>query len=84
MKITGTVRPGSEFQFEKKASHMADSTFAAFTKGEVIVTRRFTELCHLPDTTAVLAHWHGCYRTEGFATTIGELKSIAEGQDLLC
>lgn len=84
MKITGTVRPGNEFQFEKKASHMASSTFAAFTDKEVIVTRRFMDLCTPPDDMSVLAHWHGNYRTEGFASTVGELKSIAEAQGLLC
>jgi hypothetical protein len=74
MKITGDVRPGAEFQLTAKPSNMAQSTFAAVLPEEIRVTRRLTELFDLPNDTPVLAHWHGEWRTDGFATTIGELR----------
>jgi hypothetical protein len=75
--ITGEVRPGSEFRFADKPSNAAASTFAALVGGRLVVTRHATRLFHLSDDTPVLAHWHGQWRTEGFATTIGELKAKA-------
>jgi hypothetical protein len=34
-------------------------------------------LFKLPDETPVLAHWHEQWRTDAFATTVGELKAKA-------
>jgi len=82
MKITGEVRVGSEFRFEKKISHKADSTFTAILPDSIVVTCRFEELCKLPENTTVLAHWHGNYRTEAFASTVGELNTKALEQGL--
>jgi hypothetical protein len=75
--ITGDVRPGSAFRFACKPSNVATSTFAALVGGGLVVTRQATKLFDLPDDTPVLAHWHGQWRTDGFATTVGELKSKA-------
>ena len=75
--ITGEVRPGSEFRFENKPSNAAAATFAALVDGRLVVTRYAAHLFHLPDDTPVLAHWHGQWRTDGFATTVGELKAKA-------
>ena len=73
--ITGDVRPSAEFEFTCEPRNMAQSTFTALTNGKLIVTRRFTDLCSLPDDTPVLAHWHGERRTDGFSTTIAQLKA---------
>lgn len=77
MKITGDVRPGTEFQILTKPTSCASSTFAALTPEGLTVTRRLADLYAYPDDTPVLAHWHGSYRTDGFATTVGELKQKA-------
>jgi hypothetical protein len=58
--------------------HAAPSTFAALVDGRLIVTRNATKLFDLPDATPVLAHWHGQWRTDGFATTVGELRGKAQ------
>jgi hypothetical protein len=50
--------------------------------GELRVTRHASQLFDLPDRTPVLAHWHGQYRTDGFATTVGELKAKAKESDM--
>ena len=76
--ITGDVRPGAEFQFTAKPSNLAASTFTALVNGKLVVTRCAMNLFQLPDDTPVLAHWHGQYRTEGFAMTVAELKAKAE------
>jgi hypothetical protein len=78
VKITGDVRDGSEFRFSAKPDNAAPSTFAAVLPNELRVTRHAAQLFGLPATTPVLAHWHGQYRTEGFATTVGELKAKAD------
>jgi hypothetical protein len=71
LSITGDgLRPGDEFRFINKPANCASSTFAALTGDGLLVTRRATALFHLPDETPVLAHWHGQYRTDGFAMTI--------------
>lgn len=78
MKISGAdLRPGAEFSVTTKPSNKAASTFAALTRDGLAVTRRLADLWSLPDNTPVLAHWHGEYRTDGFSTTVGELKSKA-------
>jgi hypothetical protein len=76
--ITGDVRQGAQFQFTNPPRRLASSTFSALVDGKLIVTRRATEIFHLPDNTPVLAHWHGEWRTDGFATTIAELKAKAQ------
>jgi hypothetical protein len=77
-KIVGDVRPGGEFKFVAKPHCAAPSTFAALLPGELRVTRYANSLFTLPDDTPVLAHWHGNWRTDGFATTVGELKKKAK------
>lgn len=77
MEITGDVRPGAEFEITAKPTNCASSTFAALTPNGLTVTRRLAELFAFPDDTPVLAHWHGSYRTDGFSTTVGELKEKA-------
>ena len=74
MKITGDVRPGSEFKLTSKPGNLASATFVAALPGELRVTRRLIDLFDLPDDTPVIAHWHGAHRTDGFATTVLELK----------
>lgn len=49
------------------------------SSAELRVTRRAADLLDLPET-PVLAHWHGEWRTDGFATTVGELKDKATPQ----
>jgi hypothetical protein len=75
MKITGDVRPGADFRFTAKPTVAAASTFAALLPDELRFTRRAAELFNLPGDTPVLANWHGAHHTEGFATTVGELKA---------
>jgi hypothetical protein len=77
MKIDGDVRPGAEFELVCKPSNCAPSTFSALVPDGLFVTRRLTELFRFSDDTPVLAHWHGEWRTDGFATTVGELKARA-------
>ena len=76
--ITGDVQPGEQFRFTCKPSYMARSTFTALVDGKLIVTRRAEDLFKLPDDTAVLAHWHREYRTDGFAMTVKLLKAKAK------
>ena len=71
------VRDGKEFEFTKKPSNMAASTFTAITNDKTYVTRRFTNLKDLPDDTPVIAHWHGHRRTDAFILTISKLKEKA-------
>jgi len=71
------VRAGDQFEFILKPSRKSASTFAAITPTGVIVTNRATDLWELPDYTPVLAHWHGHWRTDGFAMTVGLLKAKA-------
>jgi hypothetical protein len=79
MKISGPdVRPGEEFRFTKKPTNAADSTFITVVKDEILVTRRASDLFHLPDSQPVIAHWHGERRTDAFGMTIKELKKKAE------
>jgi hypothetical protein len=59
------------------ATDQAPSTFAALLPDELRVTKRAADLFKLPDDTPVLAHWHGQWRTDGFATTVGQLKAKA-------
>jgi hypothetical protein len=77
MKIIGDVRPGKDFQITTKPTNLASSTFAALTSDGLLVTRRLADLWRFSDDTPVLAHWHGESRTDGFATTVGEIKSKA-------
>lgn len=75
MKITGEdLRPGSEFQITSSIGAKARATFIAALPGELRVTRRLSDLLDLPEDTPVIANWHGQYRTDAFATTVGELK----------
>ena len=77
MKITGDVRPGNEFKVTSSATTKAPATFIAVLTDELRVTRKLSELFDLPDTTPVIAHWHGTHRTDGFTTTVAELKAKA-------
>ena len=45
------------------------------------MTRRLTDIIHLPDETPVVAHWHGQHRTDGFSLTIADLKDMAVAWD---
>lgn len=76
MRIVG-ARPGEEFQFTAKPTNKASGTFVAVVGDEMRVTNYAHELFGLPDETPVLAHWHGSYRTDGFAMTVGSLKAAA-------
>jgi hypothetical protein len=75
--ITGDIRPGAEFRFTNKPSNKAASTFAALVDDKLVVTRRAEELFTLPDSTPVLAHWHGERRTDGFSMTVSLLEKKA-------
>jgi hypothetical protein len=77
MKITGDVRPGHEFELTAKPTSKSKATFIVALPGELRVTRRLSDILDLPDNTPVIAHWHGQHRTDGFATTVGELKQKA-------
>lgn len=77
VKISGDIRIGAEFEITARPTNCASSTFAALTTEGLTVTRRLAELFTFPDDTPVLAHWHGSYRTDGFSTTVGELKEKA-------
>lgn len=75
MKITGDIRPGNEFKITTSTTAKAPATFIAVLPSELRVTRRLSELFDLPDDTPVIAQWHGTHRTDGFSTTIAELKA---------
>jgi hypothetical protein len=74
------ARPASEFRLTAKANNMSSATFVAVEDGTIHVTRTLSDLFHLPDQTPVVAHWHGQYRTDGFALTVGELRLLAKEQ----
>jgi hypothetical protein len=81
-RIAGTdVRLGSDFRLTCKPSSASSATFVAVHDGVIRVTRRLTDIIHLPDETPVVAHWHGQYRTDGFAMTIADLKGLAIAWD---
>ena len=75
LRITGSVRPGADFQFTAKPTNQAPAAFAALLPDELRVAKRAADIFGLPDATPVLAHRHGQWRTDGFATTVGELKA---------
>lgn len=77
MKITGDVRLSKDFKITTKPANLASSTFSALTPDGLLVTRRLADFWGFSDDTPVLSHWHGEYKTDGFATTVGELKSKA-------
>ena len=60
---------GNEFPKFKKE---AEDSGAAF-----FIVKPFTPNAFEAALTPVLAHWHGSYRTDGFSTTVGELKEKA-------
>lgn len=68
------ARPASEFKLTYKPANQASATFVAVIPGEIVVTRCLNDILGYPDDTPVVAHWHGHYRTDGFAMTVGELK----------
>ncbi len=79
MKITGeSLRSGSEFQFVSKPTVMASANFIAIKEGEIIVTRRASDLFDLSDQVSVIANWHGERRTDAFLLTIRDLKAKAK------
>ena len=78
MKIVGDdLRNGGEFEFTNKPGNMASALFIAVTDDGIVATRTFTTLVRYPDKTPVIANWHGQHRTDGFLTTVGELKKKA-------
>lgn len=74
MNITGDFRKGSEFQITAKPHCKSASTFVAWVPDGLFVTSHMDALFNLPDDTVVVAHWHGEWRTDGFGTTVKELK----------
>jgi hypothetical protein len=75
MKITGwDVRDGDEFELTADPANVAQGTFIALLPGEARVSRRLTDLFGLPDSTPVIANWHGQRRTDSFATSIAALR----------
>jgi len=76
--ITGEAREGSGFRLTTAPGRQAASTFIALLPGEARVTRRLADLLDLDDAVPAIAHWHGQYRTDAFATSIGELRGLAE------
>ena len=77
MQIFGDVRSGADYVLTAKPENLSNSTFCALTKQGLHVTRRLVDLFQYDDDTPVLAHWHGQFKTDGFATTVGELKRQA-------
>jgi hypothetical protein len=75
--ITG-ARPGAEFRLTEPANNLSSATFVAVRDGTIYVTRRLSDLFTMADEVPVVAHWHGQYRTDGFAMTVGELRMLAE------
>jgi hypothetical protein len=57
---------------------MASANFVAIKEGEIIVTRRASDLFDLPDQVLVIANWHGERRTDAFLLTIRDLKAKAK------
>ena len=76
--ITGCVKPGDQFRFEKPPHQAAQATFITFHDEKYIVTRYVNNLFKFDDKVTVIANWHGQYRTDAFATTVGELKEKAK------
>ncbi len=81
MKFIGETRPGSEFRLLVSHAAKATATFVGPTvDGSAMrVTHRAAELFDLPDSAEILAHWHGKWRTEAFALTIGQLRKLKVG-----
>jgi hypothetical protein len=79
MKMTSNIiRSGDDFQLTAKPRSHSAHTFTAFVQPDnVYFTRRVAELFTLPDDTPVLVNWHGAHITEGYATSIGDLKAKA-------
>jgi len=79
-KIEGPdVRDGSEFRLLRKPTQAQASTFSVLHDGGLYVTRKPTDVLSLfgdRPNLPVLAHWHGEYRTDGFALTVGELSQL--------
>lgn len=72
------ARPGTEFRLTEMANRQSSATFVAVSDGAIHVTRRLADLFGMADGVPVVAHWHGQYRTDGFALTVGELRSLAQ------
>jgi hypothetical protein len=77
-RITGDARPGAEFEMQTKPGNLTQATFVAVHGDEIRVVRRMTDVFDLPSITPVVAHWHGGSRTDGFATTVGDLKELSD------
>lgn len=78
LDFTGDIKDGGAFRLTTKASSQANAVFIAQDGERIVVTRRAIDLLHLPDSTPVLANWHGQYRTDAFRLTIGGLRKLAE------
>ena len=71
------AQPGPDFRLTATPHALAAATFVAVGPASIQVTRRLADLWPLPDETPVVAHWHGQWRTDGFAMTVGELRRLA-------
>jgi len=77
MRVEGHPRKGAEFEFYD-ASLSMKAPIIALTEKAAIYGTSFKQIEHLPDETVVIACWHGQYRTDGFLTTVGELRAKAK------
>ncbi len=58
-----------------KATNLSPGTFTAVTPTEATVTRRLSDLSHLPDATDVILHGPGRYNPSVSVATLGELRA---------
>ena len=77
MKVEGSLQAGENFEF-CDSSLSRNAPFIALVAGGAICGQSFKHINHLPDETVVIACWHGKRKTDGFLTTVGELRSKAE------
>lgn len=73
MKITGSLRPGSEFEITTPATQKAKVPYLIITDTEIVATHYLNEVYNYPGDTQVIAFWPGQWRTDGFITTVSEL-----------
>ena len=70
------LRDGSEFRLTEVSHRKTSANFIAISNHEIIVTRRLSDILDLPQSTEVLANWHGERRTDLFRTNIGMLRNL--------
>jgi len=76
MKVEGHPRKGEEFEFHDATLSMK-APIIALVEGGAVYGTSFKQVEHLPDETTVIACWHGQWKTDGFLTTVGELRAKA-------